>query len=116
MELNELFHPDIVKVLKETGIHNLDDLQNFVNAKINDGPMTVYKSTNVAFGFLSGYISGFSTCMQWHTTPKEQTRMLFYNEGKPDYCKSVIQMLKDYGKSEPKFCNSFALTNDAGPV
>lgn len=98
MNLNDIFHPEIVTVLERSGIKTLDDLKKWTDSKVDSRITSVSEFENVELGFLSGYISGFCVCMQKYSQQADKEKMLFNESGEVDYHQTVVQMLKDFGE------------------
>lgn len=81
MTFEELFHPDIVKVLHRSGVHTLKDLKNCMVQPNRD--------------LLLGYLVGHSHCLKTHCDESIINEMA-KTDGKFDIEKYIVNALKDY--------------------
>lgn len=93
MKFEELFHPDIAKVLHRSGIHTLEDLKNWM---VQPRPsMDSEKFETYNRDLLFGYLIGHSHCLKAHYDESIINEMA-KTGGKFDIEKYIVNALKDY--------------------
>lgn len=91
MNLNEILHPEFVKILKRADIQIDDDLMSWYMGDTISDPIT---STTSAF--VLGYLAGHNAALFRHSDGKTRDLYLRDDSGKFNFKEYMIKALADY--------------------